>query len=111
MNSEKVIGLLEQLLVELKKQPEPVKVKAEELDYGEIENQICYESIADHIDLDDLASRVVVDESEVAQNLDVSDIASYVSGSDIVEYFDYGELDYKALAVQLIKAIGEGDIS
>lgn len=110
MNSEKVIGLLEQLLVELKKQPEPVKVKAEELDYVELGDNVCCETIADHIDLDDLASRVVVDESEVASNLDVADVAVYISGSDIAENLDYQELDYKALAINLVKAIGEGDI-
>ena len=109
MDNKKVVELLEQLLVELKKQPEPVKAEIE-VDYVELGDNVCCESVADHIDLDDLASRVVVDEQEVASNLDVADVALYISSSDIAENLDYQELDYKALAVNLVKAIAEGDI-
>lgn len=111
MDSEKVIGLLEQLIVELKKQPVKAEVEVEEIDYCELGDNVCCESVADHIDLDHLASLVVVDEQEVASNLDVADVALYVSSSDIAENLDYQELDYKALAINLVKAIGEGDIA
>ena len=108
MNSEKVIELLEQLLVELKKQPE--KVEVEEINYEKLGGNVCCESVADYIDLDDLASRVVVDESEVASNLNPEYLAECVKGSDIVDYLDYEQLDYEALAKNLIRALAEGDI-